>query len=248
MSDSILARTVSPFDAFLISVLIKMWRILVIEDEHAIADFLVRGLGEDGFNVERAADGEQGKRLLDEGQWDMVLLDWWLPHIDGFSLLKRFRSSDKDTPVLFLTARDSVSDRVRALDAGADDYLCKPFSYDELLSRINALQRRQKRGTALELKYCDVRLEQTTQRVTRAGRLLSLTAREYVLLSLFLRHPEDVLSKSRIYELAWDESYDGLSNTLEVHIMEIRKKLEAHGPRLIHTIRGRGYRLGRTEE
>jgi two-component system copper resistance phosphate regulon response regulator CusR len=147
-------------------------------------------------------------------------------------------------PVLFLTARDAVSDRVRGLDGGADDYLCKPFAFEELLARIRVLVRRQDRAASTVVCHGDVRVDLATQRVERAGHSLDLTAREYALLVFFLRHPGEVLSRTRIYEQVWDERFDGLSNTLEVHVMEVRRKLEAHGPRLIHTLRNRGYRLG----
>jgi two-component system copper resistance phosphate regulon response regulator CusR len=217
-------------------------RILVIEDEPPIADFLVRGLREEGFTVEHAADGEAGWHALQGGPWDLVLLDWWLPGLDGLTLLRRFRQAGRETPVLFLTARDAVSDRVRGLDSGADDYLCKPFAFDELLARVRALARR-RGGAGTALSYADVRVDLATQRAERAGRPLELTAKEQALLVFFLRHPGEVLSRTRIYDHVWDERYDGLSNTLEVHVMELRRKLEAHGPRLIHTRRGRGYVL-----
>ena len=216
-------------------------RILVIEDEPAIADFIVRGLREEGFTVERACDGVDGWHALRTANWDLVLLDWWLPEEDGISLLRRFRESGSDTPVLFLTARDAVSDRVRGLDSGADDYLCKPFAFSELLARVRALTRRRDRSLTTVLSFADVRLDLATQRVDRGGHGLDLTAKEHALLMFFLRHPGEVLSRTRIYEHVWDERYDGLSNTLEVHVMELRRKLEAHGSRLIHTIRGRGY-------
>jgi two-component system copper resistance phosphate regulon response regulator CusR len=219
-------------------------RILVIEDEPKIADFLVRGLREEGFTVEHAIDGGLAWQLLRQGPWDLVLLDWWLPVEDGLSLLRRFRQIERETPVLFLTARDAVSDRVRGLDAGADDYLCKPFAFEELLARVRALVRRREQGTGTVLAYRDMTIDLATQRAERAGRSLDLTAKEQALLILFLRHPGEVLSRTRIYEHVWDERYDGLSNTLEVHIMELRRKLEAHGPRLIQTLRGRGYLLG----
>jgi two-component system copper resistance phosphate regulon response regulator CusR len=219
-------------------------RILVIEDEDEIADFLVRGLREEGFTVERAADGEEGWHLLKTSTWDVVLLDWWLPGLDGLSLLKRFRQVERTTPVLFLTARDAVSNRVKGLDCGADDYLCKPFAFEELLARVRALARRQDGAAAVVLTYEDVRLDLVTQRAERAGRRLDLTAKEHALLLFFLRHPGEILTRTRIYEHVWDERYDGLSNTLEVHVMELRRKLEAHGPRLIHTLRNRGYVLG----
>jgi two-component system copper resistance phosphate regulon response regulator CusR len=221
-------------------------RILIIEDEDEIADFLVRGLREEGFNIERAADGETGWHFLSTGSWDVVLLDWWLPGCDGLALLRRLRQSDRTTPVLFLTARDAVSDRVRGLDNGADDYLCKPFAFAELLARVRALARRRE-GGATTLTYRDVRLDLASQRVERAGQVLQLTAKEYSLLLFFLRHPGEVLTRTRIYEQVWDERYDGLSNTLEVHIVELRRKLEATGPRLIQTLRGRGYILGDPE-
>jgi two-component system, OmpR family, copper resistance phosphate regulon response regulator CusR len=217
-------------------------RILVIEDEAPIADFLVRGLREEGFTVEHAADGEAGWHALQAGPWDLVLLDWWLPGPDGLTLLRRFRRAGHAAPVLFLTARDAVSDRVCGLDAGADDYLCKPFAFEELLARVRALARRRGGGGTV-LSYEDVRVDLATQRAERAGRPLELTAKEQALLVFFLRHPGEVLSRTRIYDHVWDERYDGLSNTLEVHVMELRRKLEAHGPRLIHTRRGRGYVL-----
>ena len=222
-------------------------RILVIEDEDEIADFLVRGLREEGFTVERAIDGEDGWHRLQSGPWDIVLLDWWLPGPDGLSLLRRFRQAGQHTPVLFLTARDAVSDRVRGLDSGADDYLCKPFAFEELLARIRVMVRRRGQTGNTVLAYGDVRVDLASQRVERSGSRLELTAKEYALLIFFLRHPGEVLSRTRIYEHVWDERYDGLSNTLEVHIVELRRKLEAHGPRLIHTLRYRGYRFGREE-
>ncbi|MBS1984662.1 MAG: response regulator transcription factor [Bdellovibrionales bacterium] len=219
-------------------------RILVIEDEDEIADFIVRGLREEGFTVERAADGKDGWHFLQGGGWDVVLLDWWLPATDGLSLLKRFRLNDQTTPVLFLTAKDAVSDRVKGLDGGANDYLCKPFAFEELLARIRAMIRSHGQATSTLLSFEDVRIDLATQRAERAGQRLDLTAKEQSLLVFFLRHPKEVVTRTRIYEHVWDERYDGLSNTLEVHVMELRRKLEAHGPRLIHTLRNRGYRLG----
>ena len=216
-------------------------RILVVEDEPSIADFVVRGLREEGFTVEHAGEGESAWHALRGGGWDVVLLDWWLPAVDGLTLLRRYRQAGGPAPVLFLTARDAVSDRVRGLDGGADDYLCKPFAFEELLARVRALTRRPGRAADTVLSHAGVRLDLATQRAERDGRRLELTAKEQALLMLFLRHPGEVLSRTRIYEQVWDERYDGLSNTLEVHIMELRRKLEAHGPRLIHTRRGRGY-------
>ena len=219
-------------------------RLLVIEDEAEIADYLVRGLREEGFVVTHAGNGDDAWHELQSRPWDVVLLDWSLPGQDGLTLLKRFRAADSQAPVLFLTARDAVSDRVRGLDAGADDYLCKPFSFEELLARVRALARRPERGTGTLLRLLDVTVDLATHRSQRAGQPLELTAKEQALLVFFLRHPDEVLSRTRIYEQVWDERYDGLSNTLEVHVMELRRKLEAHGPRLIHTLRHRGYLFG----
>ena len=190
-------------------------------------------------------EGTDGWHRLTTAPWDLVLLDWWLPGEDGLSLLRRFREGDRETPVLFLTARDAVSDRVRGLDSGADDYLCKPFAFEELLARVRALARRREGGSAV-LAAHGVTIDLATQRAERAGAPLDLTPREQALLVFFLRHPGEVLSRTRIYEGVWDERYDGLSNTLEVHVMELRRKLEAHGPRLIHTLRNRGYLFGDT--
>jgi two-component system, OmpR family, copper resistance phosphate regulon response regulator CusR len=219
-------------------------RVLLVEDEPGIASFVVRGLREEGFTVEHAADGPGGLHALRHGPWDVALLDWWLPGMDGLAVLKQYRTEGGGCPVLFLTARDAVSDRVRGLDGGADDYLCKPFAFEELLARVRALSRRPPRTGPTTLSVADVTADLATQRATRAGRRLDLTAREYSLLVFFLRHPDEVLSRTRIYAAVWDERYDGLSNTLEVHVKELRRKLEARGPRLIHTLRGRGYRFG----
>ena len=216
-------------------------RILVIEDEADLADFVVRGLREEGYAVAHAPDGERAREELEGGRWDLVLLDWWLPGEDGLAVLRRYRGAGGDAPVLFLTARATVDDRVRGLDGGADDYLCKPFAFDELLARVRALLRRRDRPPELAPAGGDIRLDLVAHRATRAGQPLDLTNKELALLAFFLRHPGHVLSRTRIYDHVWGESFDGLSNTLEVHVMELRRKLEAHGPRVIRTVRGRGY-------
>ena len=201
-------------------------RILIVEDEADLADFVVRGLREEGFAVEHAIDGETAWDAMRAGAWDLIVLDWRLPGEDGLSVLRRFRGSGGVAPVLFLTARDSVADRVRGLDGGADDYLCKPFSFDELLARVRALLRRRERLPDLALAHGDVTIDLSTQRARRSGQALDLTAKELALLTFFLRHPGQVLSRTRIYDHVWDENFDGLSNTLEVHVMELRRKLE----------------------
>src|SRR5690348_7803717 len=171
-------------------------RILVVEDEDPIADFVVRGLREEGYTVERAADGDAGWHALSGGGWDVVLLDWWLPGPDGLTLLRRYRQEGFATPVLFLTARDAVSDRVRGLDHGADDYLCKPFAFEELLARVRVMARRQDRTTSTLLSYADLRLDLMTHRAERAGNRFDLTAKEQALLVFFLRHPGEVLTRT----------------------------------------------------
>lgn len=223
-------------------------RVLVIEDDPEIADFVTRGLREEGLTVEHAADGRDGWHYLRAGPWDLIVLDWWLPGTDGVALLRRYREAGGDGPVLFLTARDAISDRVTGLDAGADDYLCKPFAFEELLARVRSLTRRHDRRAGRVLCHEDLSFDLAAQRAQRAGHRLDLTAKEQALLLLFLRHPGEVLSRTRIYDHVWDDRYDGTSNALEVHMMELRRKLEAHGPRLIFTVRGRGYVLGNSRD
>ncbi|UUO07071.1 response regulator transcription factor [Blastopirellula sp. J2-11] len=218
-------------------------RILIIEDEPRIVDFLLRGLTEEGYQVESAADGALGRIALQNQSWDLVLLDWWLPGEDGVDLLRRFRQQNRTTPVLFLTARDAVEQRVEGLDAGADDYLCKPFSFDELLARVRALLRRPDQKSSLRLEVFGIQADLSSQQATRDGQPLNLTAKEFSLLCLFLKHPGSVLTRTRIFETVWGDHFDGLSNTIEVHVKELRRKLEAIGPRVIQTRRNRGYIL-----
>jgi two-component system, OmpR family, copper resistance phosphate regulon response regulator CusR len=220
------------------------FRILLVEDDPEIVEFVAQGLREEGYVVEKAADGHAGSRALRAAKWDLVILDWWLPGPDGFTLLREFREAKQVTPVLFLTARDAVAQRVEGLKGGADDYLCKPFAFEELLARVQALLRRPSVLAGTALRHQDILLDPSSNRAERGGKQLGLTARELALLLFFIRHPGEVLSRTRLYEQVWEDQYDGLSNTLEVHVMELRKKLEAHGPRLIHTVRGRGYMLG----
>ena len=219
-------------------------RILVVEDDAEIADFVVRCLREEGFLTTHVADGNEAWATLQSGSWDLVVLDWWLPGMDGMSILHRLRDSKRETPVLFLTARDMVADRVRGLDGGADDYLCKPFALDELMARVRALVRRRDRPIDSCLTGGDIRIDLVARRCRRGENALELTAKEYALLVFFLRHPGQVLSRTRSYDHVWNESYDGMSHTLEVHVMELRRKLEAYGPRVIHTLRGQGYVFG----
>jgi two-component system, OmpR family, copper resistance phosphate regulon response regulator CusR len=219
-------------------------RVLLVEDDASLARSIVDGLSDEGFAVARAGDGDAAREALRAGDWDLVILDWWLPGPDGLEVLREYRADRGTTPVLFLTARDAVSDRVRGLDGGADDYLCKPFAFEELLARARALVRRERPVEVMTLSFRDVRVDLVTRKAERAGHPLDLTAKELVLLVFFLSHPDQVLSRTRIYPSVWGEEYDFISNTLEVHIKEVRRALEAWGPRLIQTVRGRGYLLG----
>ena len=218
--------------------------ILIIEDELEFAEFVITGLTEEGFSVEHAVDGRQGREMLQSRPWDLVLLDWSLRYEDGLSLLRVFRQSEFQAPVIFLTARDEIDDRVKGLDSGADDYLCKPFAFAELLARVRALVRRRDQPSGLVLTHGDVRVDVLERRAWRGGVLLDLTGKELALLSFFLRNPGRILKREEIYENVWDESFNTTSNTFEVHLKELRRKLEALGPRLIHNRRGRGYFVG----
>src|SRR5262245_46708131 len=218
--------------------------VLIIEDDLDFAEFVIKGLAEEGFSVRHAADGVRGRAMLESKTWDLVLLDWALPGQDGLALLRAFRESGGECPVIFITAKDQVDDRVRGLDGCADDYLCKPFAFAELLARARALVRRRDRPSPLILHHGDVSIDLITHRAQRAGHALDLTSKEQVLLSFFLRHPGELLTRERIYENLWEGEFDTTSNTFEVHLKELRRKLEALGPRLIHNRRGQGYFLG----
>jgi DNA-binding response OmpR family regulator len=219
-------------------------RILLVEDDASLARSIVEGLSDEGFVVKHAADGDAAMEALRIGEWDLVILDWWLPGQNGLEVLMSHRREGGITPVLFLTARDAVSDRVRGLDGGADDYLCKPFAFDELLARARALIRRGHSAGVMSLSYHDIRVDLAAQKAERAGHPLDLTAKELALLVFFLRHPGEILTRSRIYGHVWGEDYDFVSNTLDVHVKELRRTLESRGSRLIQTVRGRGYLLG----
>ncbi len=219
-------------------------RVLVVEDDASLARSIVDGLLDEGYTVVHAAVGDAARAAIRAGNWHLIILDWWLPGPDGLEVLLWYRRAGGAVPVLFLTARDAVSDRVAGLDSGADDYLCKPFAFEELLARARALVRRVRPVEALTLSYRDVRVDLVAQKAERAGHPLDPTAKELALLIFFLRHPDEVLSRTRIYGSVWGEDYDFISNTLEVHIKELRRTLEARGPRLIQTVRGRGYLLG----
>ena len=219
-------------------------RILVVDDDSAITTALRRALSFEGYNVDVAHDGEEGLREARDRVPDLVILDVLMPGLDGLEFCRRMRSSD-DTPILMLTARDEVVDRVRGLDAGADDYLVKPFASDELLARVRALlRRRDPRDQAASLRFADLTVDTLGRQVFRGQREITLSAKEYDLLVYLLRHPRQVLTRDQLLEAVWGYGYDGESNVLDVYVGYVRQKLEANGEaRIIHTARGVGYAL-----
>jgi two-component system response regulator MprA len=222
-------------------------RILIIEDDEAILTPLRRTLAFENYQVDTAPDGETGLLLASENPPDLVVLDWMLPGLDGLDVCRRLRM-DSSLPILMLTARDSVNDRVRGLDAGADDYLVKPFSFDELLARIRALLRRTQPSKPKVYQFSDLRLDTGTRQASRGERSIELTTKEYELLELFLRHPRQVLTREIIYDDVWMYDFGGESNIIEVYVRYLRQKLETGGEsRLIHTVRGTGYVLRETD-
>lgn len=222
-------------------------RILIIEDEERILHFLRRGLEFEGFSVETAQEGRRGLLLAGEWKPNLIVLDWMLPEVepglDGLAVCRRLREQG-DVPIIMLTAKDDIADRVRGLDAGADDYLVKPFALDELLARVRALLRRAPVKEPKQLKYSDLTLDTGTHQVFRGERAIELTAKEYQLMEMFLHHPRQVLTRDVIYDRVWGYDFGGESNIIEVYVRYLRQKTEAAGePRLIHTVRGVGYVL-----
>jgi len=219
-------------------------RVLVVEDEVRMAGVLQRALKEEGHAVDVAGDGPQGLWLATENQYAAIVLDVMLPGMDGFELCRRLRESGAWAPVLMLTARDGVTDRVRGLDAGADDYLVKPFSLMELAARLRALARRDGRVRTPVLVEGDLRLDPAAKRAWRAGTELHLSPKEYSLLEFFLRHPGRVLTRSQIIEAVWDFAYDGGSNVVDQYVNYLRRKIDSpFGRHDLETVRGMGYRL-----
>jgi DNA-binding response OmpR family regulator len=220
-------------------------RILVVEDERKVASFIRQGLEEEGHAVELAADGAEALDLALEGPpFDLVVLDLMLPKRDGFAVLRTLRERGVTTPVLVLTARDSVGDKVTGFDLGADDYLTKPFAFEELLARVRALLRRGADRRLAPLRLADLTLDPATRTVTRGARRLELTTREYALLEYFLRNAGRVLTRPMIAEHVWGLDFDSESNVIDVYVGYLRRKIDGEGePRLLHTVRGAGYVL-----
>ncbi|ANF26378.1 heavy metal response regulator transcription factor [Stutzerimonas stutzeri] len=218
-------------------------RILVVEDEFKTADYLRKGLSESGYLVEVAVNGLDGQHLIQESEFDLIILDVMLPGIDGWQLLQIVRRKAQ-TPVLFLTARDAVEDRVKGLELGADDYLVKPFSYAELLARVRTLLRRGPPREVEQFKVADLELDLLRRRVTRQGERLTLTNKEFALLHLLLSREGEVLSRAQIASQVWQMNFDSDTNVVDVAIRRLRAKVDdPYQPKLIHTVRGMGYLL-----
>lgn len=219
-------------------------QILIIEDEAKTLDFLNKGLTENGHSVETARDGETGLRLARAGQHDLIILDIMLPGRDGWSIIEELRKGGQKTPVLCLTARDAVSDRVRGLELGADDYLVKPFAFSELLARVRSLARRGQGRTQEVVKVADLEVDLIRQRVTRGKDDIDLAPKEFSLLSLFVRNEGQPLSRARIAEEVWDMKFEGETNVVDVAVRRLRAKMDdPYDKKLIHTVRGVGYVL-----
>ncbi|MDP8923930.1 MAG: response regulator transcription factor [Chloroflexota bacterium] len=220
--------------------------VLVVDDDPEIRDSLRRGLSVEGYAVSLAADGAEALELARERTPDLVVLDVMLPKLDGLEVCRRLRMAEGSLPIILLTARDAVPDRVAGLETGADDYLVKPFAFEELLARVRVQLRRHEAAAtgARELRFDDLRLDTAAREARRGPRRIPLTTTEYELLRLFMQHPREVLSRERIFERVWGYDFDGESKVIEVYVRYLREKLEAAGePRLIHTVRGAGYVL-----
>lgn len=220
-------------------------RLLVIEDEIKTGDYVSKGLTEAGFLVDLSRNGLDGHHLAMSEPYDLIILDVMLPDVDGWRIVKALRESNQSTPVLFLTARDSVNDRVKGLELGADDYLVKPFAFAELLARVRTLLRRGITVTLVDrLEIADLVLDMSRRRVTRGGHRINLTTREFSLLELMVRRRGEVLPRSLIASQVWDMNFDSDTNVIDVAIRRLRAKIdEPYTPKLIHTVRGMGYQL-----
>ena len=216
-------------------------RILLVEDEVKMARVLRRGLEQEAYAVDVCVDGDDAVRRGLDNDYDAIVLDVMLPGRDGFSVCRELRKRGRWSPILMLTARDAVDDRIRGLDAGADDYLVKPFAFGELLARVRAMVRRGAPERPATLQVDDLMLDPATHTVRRGDRSVDLTPKEFALLEFLLRHPDEVLSRTRILEHVWDVNYDGFSNVVDVYVGYLRRKLETSGRPLIQTVRGVGY-------
>lgn len=219
-------------------------RVLVVEDDHRISNIIKKGLTEDGFAIDTAFDGEEGQYLAESENYDLIILDIMLPKVDGLTICRDLRAKNVKIPVLMLTAKATVEDRVMGLDSGADDYLAKPFAYLELRSRIHALIRRSKQDPLPTLKISDLEVDPLKHKVVRNGKPISLTPKEFAVLELLLRHRDEVVTRTMITEHVWDYNFDSMSNVVEVFVAALRRKVDkgAQVP-LLHTVHGVGYKI-----
>jgi two-component system, OmpR family, copper resistance phosphate regulon response regulator CusR len=219
-------------------------RILIVEDEEKVSRFIVRGLTAESFAVDAAADGRTGLELATTYDYDLIILDLMLPGLNGTEVLRQIRNIDHRVPILLLTARDAVADKVEHLEAGADDYLTKPFAFAELMARIKALLRRGSVERPNVLRVTDLEIDRLSQQVKRAGRRIELTAKEYALLEYLAANAGRVLSRTMIIDHVWDQSFDGATNIVDVYVRHLRTKVDdGHDKKLIRTVRGVGYRI-----
>lgn len=219
-------------------------RILVVEDEHKLAQFIRRGLKEEGYAVDSARDGQEGYFMASTNEYDLLILDLMLPKMDGLSLCRRLRQEKADVPILMLTAKDTVGDKIRGLDCGGDDYLTKPFDFDELLARIRSLLRRKQTQPSARIQVADLVLDTVEHKVSREDKEIVLTAKEYALLEYLMRNAGNLVSRTMISEHVWDINFDTFTNVIDVYINYLRNKIDlGHKKKLIHTVRGRGYIL-----
>jgi heavy metal response regulator len=219
-------------------------RLLVVEDEKKLAGFIKKGLEEEGYAVDVAGDGKTGLHMALDGVHDLIILDIQLPRMDGLQILRELRNSKSPTPILMLTVRATIEDKVMGLDAGADDYLTKPFAFQELVARVRALLRRRSGAGKTVLQVADLTLDPVRRTVSRGGRKVDLTAKEFALLDYLMRNTGRVLSRTMIAEHVWDYAFDSMTNIVDVYVNYLRKKIDSDAePRLIHTVRGVGYVL-----
>ncbi len=224
-------------------------RILLVEDDSRIVGFIAKGLRENSYAVDVAADGEDALYQASINDYDVIVLDVMLPRKDGFAVCRELRESGSEIPILMLTARDAIDDRVSGLDLGADDYLVKPFDFNELLARLRALLRRKGEIRPPKIVVADLEIDTTARKVSRGGRVISLTTKEYALLEFLAREQSKVVGRAEIAEHVWDENFDAFSNLIEVYIRRLRAKIDdGFSPRLIHTKRGAGYILDAEQE
>lgn len=219
-------------------------RILIVDDDRRLVGIIRRGMLEEGYAADVAYDGEEGGYLAEINPYDLIILDIMMPKKDGVEVCRNLRAKGINVPILMLTAKDAVEDRVKGLDAGADDYLVKPFAFNELAARVRALLRREAKTKSPELRVGDLVLNTVTRQVRRGDREIELTTKEYAILEYFMRHPNAVITRTMIEEHAWDYDFDSFSNLVDVYIRRIRRKIDRDGEEsLIQTVRGAGYRL-----